>query len=328
MSPWLQYAAGLVGYVHRQLEPADCVDRAAGPHHGGVREGGALLRRRQPRAMGRLREGPTQGRRDARTSGPVHRHRGRAVRRPRSVTTSTATRIRGSCPRPGWSTTSISIASTRTSARASSSSAPTSLTTASCGFNGHEWARRQAARAGIGFEALDTVVVVVVAAVQASCDHLGPDNRHRHLTAVTAAHTTVTGARVPGLRLVDQRSHALLSGAHTHRYQVTDRGLGTVKISHLRPRPRPLPGPGRTRRTHPNTRKTQSSRHRLPQHRRQAHHHSIIRPPSSGTSAQLANLTQNSGFAGAVHRLPRAASTGAVPESVRCRGRRSLTGVA
>ncbi|MGH8828038.1 MAG: hypothetical protein ACRDVZ_10690 [Jiangellaceae bacterium] len=43
-------------------------------------------------------------------------------------------------------------------------------------INGHEWAKRQAAQAGIGFTALDNAFAAVddVAAVQAICDQLGP----------------------------------------------------------------------------------------------------------------------------------------------------------
>src|SRR3954467_1217631 len=44
-------------------------------------------------------------------------------------------------------------------------------------LNGHEWAKRQAARAGIGFTALDNgfATVADLGAVQAICDRLGPD---------------------------------------------------------------------------------------------------------------------------------------------------------
>ena len=44
-------------------------------------------------------------------------------------------------------------------------------------INGNEWANRQAAKAGIGFEALDNGFAAVddVAAVQAICDSLGPE---------------------------------------------------------------------------------------------------------------------------------------------------------
>jgi hypothetical protein len=45
-------------------------------------------------------------------------------------------------------------------------------------LNGHEWAKRQAAKAGIGFTALDNGFAAVddPAAVQAICDRLGPDH--------------------------------------------------------------------------------------------------------------------------------------------------------
>ena len=48
--------------------------------------------------------------------------------------------------------------------------------TAKLCINGNEWAKRQAAKAGIGFEALDNGFAAVddVAAVQAICDNLGP----------------------------------------------------------------------------------------------------------------------------------------------------------
>ena len=49
--------------------------------------------------------------------------------------------------------------------------------TAKLCINGNEWAKRQAAKAGIGFEALDNGFAAVddVAAVQAICDSLGPE---------------------------------------------------------------------------------------------------------------------------------------------------------
>jgi hypothetical protein len=48
--------------------------------------------------------------------------------------------------------------------------------TAKLCINGNEWAKRQAAKAGIGFEALDNGFAAIddVAAVQAICDNLGP----------------------------------------------------------------------------------------------------------------------------------------------------------
>ena len=48
-------------------------------------------------------------------------------------------------------------------------------------LNGHEWAKRQAAKAGIGFTALDNGFATCddPAAVQAICDRLGPDADRR-----------------------------------------------------------------------------------------------------------------------------------------------------
>src|SRR5213076_2820360 len=50
--------------------------------------------------------------------------------------------------------------------------------TAKLCINGHEWAKRQAAKAGLGFTALDNGFAAVddPAAVQAICDRLGPDH--------------------------------------------------------------------------------------------------------------------------------------------------------
>jgi hypothetical protein len=61
-------------------------------------------------------------------------------------------------------------------------------------LNGHEWAKRQAAQAGIGFTALDNGFATVdePGAVQAICDRLGPEQI------------------IAGLRLGDHRAHALL----------------------------------------------------------------------------------------------------------------------
>jgi len=49
--------------------------------------------------------------------------------------------------------------------------------TAKLCINGHEWAKRQAAKAGLGFTALDNGFAAVddIAAVQAICDRLGPE---------------------------------------------------------------------------------------------------------------------------------------------------------
>src|SRR3954463_9738559 len=63
-----------------------------------------------------------------------------------------------------------------TSGRSSASSAPTSPPTPRLCLNGHEWAKRQTTKAGIGHTALDNAFAAVedVPAVQAICDRLGP----------------------------------------------------------------------------------------------------------------------------------------------------------
>src|SRR3954463_781713 len=63
-----------------------------------------------------------------------------------------------------------------TSGRSSASSAPTSPPTPRLCLNGHEWAKRQTTKAGIGHTALDNAFAAIedVPAVQAICDRLGP----------------------------------------------------------------------------------------------------------------------------------------------------------
>ena len=87
--PQLQHAGGLLGYIQRQLGlPIDRLDRTAGQDHRRVLRGDAPVRPRSAGAVGELRQGPTQGRRHARTPRPVHRHRRGAVHRPGAGKTS------------------------------------------------------------------------------------------------------------------------------------------------------------------------------------------------------------------------------------------------
>jgi hypothetical protein len=71
-------------------------------------------------------------------------------------------------------------------------------------LNGHEWAKRQAAKAGIGFTALDNGFAAVAepAAVQAICDRLGPEQIYalleKWLAILPAAFTDAD--RVAGYR--------------------------------------------------------------------------------------------------------------------------------
>src|SRR5436309_2342019 len=123
-------------------------------------------------------------------------------------------------------------------------------------LNGHEWAKRQAAKAGLAFTPLDNAFAAVAdpARLQVICDQLGAEQidallrrwlailphpfspadrrllgvqRLDHdpihavtaLAAVTEPVTTPSGTRIPGLRLGQARSHALLSALLIFRLQ-------------------------------------------------------------------------------------------------------------
>src|SRR5712664_3204559 len=82
--PQLQYATGLVRYIHRQLgKPVASTAALAPVSEGFTRAVRAFAASRQI-PLGGLRQGPAQGRRGARVPGPVHRDRGSAVHRPRA----------------------------------------------------------------------------------------------------------------------------------------------------------------------------------------------------------------------------------------------------
>ena len=70
-------------------------------------------------------------------------------------------------------------------------------------INGHEWAKRQAAKAGIGFTALDNGFAAVddPAAVQAICDRLGPEQIDALLRKWLAILPHPFTRRRPGRRL-------------------------------------------------------------------------------------------------------------------------------
>ena len=83
---------------------------------------------------------------------------------------------RGSCGRRPSSTSSPSTPSTTTSARSFLKFCTSSPYTAKLCINGNEWAKRQAAKAGIGFEALDNGFASCDDPVrlQRICNRLGP----------------------------------------------------------------------------------------------------------------------------------------------------------
>jgi len=89
-----------------------------------------------------------------------------------------------------------------------------------------EWAKRQAAKAGLGFTALDNGFAAVddVDRLQAICDSLGPV----HIDALLRKWLRIlpnpftdddqaAGTRIPGLRFGDIRVHALLQALLIHR---------------------------------------------------------------------------------------------------------------
>ena len=86
-------------------------------------------------------------------------------------------------------------------------------------LNGHEWAKRQAAKAGIGFTALDNGFATCAdpAAVQAICDRLGPEQIDALL----------------------RKWLAILP----HPFTAADRGR-RLPLRHLHPAGRVLPDPG------------------------------------------------------------------------------------
>ena len=186
--PQLQYAVGLVGYVQRQLglpiastaPLAKITDAFGTAVHRFARD--------QRHAVGRLREGPTQGRRDARAPGRLHRHRGGAVHRPgagedascfapRNAATPTAIPTRGSCKTTGLVNHFYFYCFDDDFGPFFLKFCSYFPYNAKLCINGNHWAQRQAAKAGIAFEPLDNGFAAVEdpAALQAICDRLGPE---------------------------------------------------------------------------------------------------------------------------------------------------------
>jgi hypothetical protein len=99
------------------------------------------------------------------------------VWRTSAATTTPGSPTRGWCGRQRSSTISTSIAWTTISARSSSKFGTYFPYTAKLCINGNEWAKRQAAKAGIGFTALDNGFAAVedVDRLQTICDGLGAE---------------------------------------------------------------------------------------------------------------------------------------------------------
>ena len=138
------------------------------------------------RGPGALRQGAAQGRGDAAVPGGLHRHRGGAVCGPGA---GEVERVADPAPLPRRRQL-LRLAGAATALVnffyfycVDADFGPFFIKfctyfpfTAKLCINGNEWAKRQAAKAGIGFEPLDNGFAAVedVAALQAICDSLGP----------------------------------------------------------------------------------------------------------------------------------------------------------
>ncbi len=107
--------------------------------------------------------------------------------------------------------------------------------TAKLCINGNEWAKRQAAKAGISFEPLDNGFAACgdVPALQAVCDSLGP----AHIEALLRKWLKI----LPNPRGGCAQPVPLIVMAQQH---LRHRQAGQFGVGHLRPLPRP--GPGKT----------------------------------------------------------------------------------
>ena len=107
-------------------------------------------------------------------------------------------------------------------------------------INGHEWAKRQAAQAGIGFTELSNGFAATddPAGLQAICDRLGPTHDHRVRPALVLGPAAAADRRRPGRRV--------LVGA----VDAPGRGLAHHRVHRTPPRPRVLRGPGRRQPRH------------------------------------------------------------------------------
>ena len=186
--PRLQYAAGLVGYVHRQLglpiastaPLAKITDRFVGS--------GAPVRRGRGHVQWvDFAQGSTQGRRDARAAASASPPREGVVFIGRAQEKTTLFRTEKRRHPDGvsypWIVKSTGVVNQFYFYCVDADFGPFFLKfcsyfpyNAKLCINGHHWAQRQAAKAGIGFTAMDNAFAAVddPAALQAICDRLGP----------------------------------------------------------------------------------------------------------------------------------------------------------
>ena len=163
--------------------------------------------------------------------------------------------------------------------------------TAKLCLNGHHWAQRQAAKAGIGFTAMDNAFAAVddVETLQAICDALGPAQIYALLDkwltrSAGSVHRRRPGRGLPlpglgpaGRVLLDPDARRPVSGRVFFEHVIRDNldvgradKVGLIfgrRIHHGRKRstPSPVPDPGDHRRCHPE-----------PARRLQAHHDQAV----------------------------------------------------
>ena len=190
--PRLQHVGGVVGYVqqHLGLPIASTAPLAAISDRFVA---GSMVREGHPRALGRLRQGPTQRRRDARAAEAVRRvgpDRGSGVHRPGAGEDPLfRTEKRRNADRQAypWIVKTTGMVNHFYFYCLDADFGPFFIKfcsyfpyNAKLCLNGHHWAQRQAAKAGIGFTAMDNAFAAVddVARLQAICDSLGPTQIH------------------------------------------------------------------------------------------------------------------------------------------------------
>ena len=186
--PRLQYAAGLVGYVHQQLGLPIASTAPLGQITDRFVKQVHAFAQAQQHPVGGLRQGSAQGRRDARAAGRV-RAAGRrgwcssAGRRRRRTLFRTEKRRNADGRAYPWIVKSTGVVNHFYFYCLDADFGPFFVKfcsyfpyNAKLCLNGHHWAQRQAAKAGIGFTAMDNAFAAVddPRPLQAICDALGP----------------------------------------------------------------------------------------------------------------------------------------------------------
>ena len=290
--PRLQYAGGLVGYVHQQLGLPIASTAPLASDHRPVRPAGARVRPAASDPVGGLRQGSTQGRRHARPARRVRGlrpDRGGGVHRPGAGEDDTVFRTEKRRNAQGrsypWIVKSTGMVNHFYFYCLDDDFGPFFLKfcsyfpyNAKLCLNGHHWAQRQAAKAGIGFTAMDNAFAAVddVETLQAICDSLGPaqiyalldkwlsrlpdpftdadrDAGYRYQVSILQAEFSLT-------QMLDAPGHrpGLLRTRHPRQPRRRPRRPGRADLRPAHPpRPEtvhaePVPDPGDHRRGHPD----------------------------------------------------------------------------